>query len=1240
MDDTNGHKEGEPQNLTKSVSDRYVFNTAITRSQYLVVAVGKPFLLLHIEKCMKQIYGERAADCWSRFMKQCLECNSFHFTDEAKLEFEKEEFNSLRTDLYKNLFSTEDIADIEAPSDSILNTYKRELENIPDCKKAKLTLTRVPQSDLAWIMSDISGQTTPTTQTDDKEEDELLYVQLYEDTYECVLECHSYRKAEAIPINKQKRIVIIRGSGNRIPAFNGDTVLVGVFPNNPDDKCYGKVLKVRNRDHEPRFLCRVSHRNAVIFYPVDELNPAFCNLPRISRDLLYRRDRGAIEVELESRKDVVVFSSSSVSVNIREGKIPPIQQIIPLSVAKDMLFTVAFIQWKKEYRTPLGIVVGAMPKGFTAFSAERLLKMKHGIEYNDDCAIEMSVDAERGPDSGELYDRVFTIDPDGAQNLDDAVSLMKQNKVTDGGQVETYQLGVHIVNCAKHVEQGEDIDREARRRGTSVYGGREGKIMQMLPAEIREKLSLKPKRIRDVLSITGNVVVSPNGIEVQESTDLMIKIEQAQIKSSIQLTYMTAQQIMDGIDVPELMPEIQLFDRNLDQPSLSKTLQLLYGIALHLRKKRLRSDAAYAYDLNDPEDSYCWQAHMLIEELMIWANSAVALRVHKTYPHAALLRRQLEPNEESLQNFIDNHKNVTNLSLSLSSLSSGIQGHHDGMEEEAYFILAASALNQIRDAISTKNLVHLTSLIASDRYHPQIAAVFSKLRSLFPKAEYCCTNEEEEDFLYRHHSLKLDNYTHFSSPLRRYLDIEVQRMLLQLLEASKLEVKPNLDMFSHSVNEKLCIQLNNRAKNANQFQRSLNDVDLAIMLGCSSKVYEAYIIDNVKGSIEIWFPQLELKNLPKKEKKIPLKFLGPFANVKEEELLIRESKTFHWKLRMTSFSAGQGKFILKIPGLSIQSEDTDTADTIMEIDLLTCDDGIRNSSNSALSTLSTVKYKAYRNTPVATAIPLTDWRKALNFVKEPDPTKLKELEAVFPKQLASNSSKIPNIDVKLSSPFISADHRADFKPHDIIRVWMAKSMGRSLIAPAIQLIEVSPLVHICVQHNSHPSECFSDVNLSYASRKFYSDISEYVQLWEKVVLAEAAETSVRDSNQVIVHDVTLQWPRLSIPSNCIDEEYYQPTDSVTLILPEKYVDNCSEFIKFNEGDLVCARYGTDPHAETRAVFHMVVHKIQYEEEDETRPSKVWMKFIGDNNCRVSEKMKTILGTKCELQLISLSTTSQ
>ena len=1222
-DAPHGHEEGEPKNLTKSVSDQFVFNTAITRSQYLVVAVGNPFLLLNIEKCMKNIYGQKAVRCWSHFMRQCIECNTFHLTDNVRETTDKEELAKLRDALYNSLLHTTsgDTIDIEPDEkDSILDAYQEELARIPEYKHAKLTLSRVDESDLAWIMSDtITQQTIQSARTIPDQEDE----EDFEEIYECVLECQSYRKASAKPLDHTKRIVTIQGSGNRIPAFNGDTVTVGVFCNNPEDKCYGRVLEVICRGHEPRFLCRVSHRNPIIFYTIDELNPGFCNLPRISRDLLKRRDRDAIEVELESRKDVVVFSSDSVGVNIREGKVPPIKQIIPLSVAKNMLFTVAFIQWKKAYRTPLGVVVGVVPKGHSAFSAERMLKMKHAIEYDDDGANEEHGDALQGPNSGPLYDRVFTIDPDNAQNLDDAISFVKLSTPKCDESIEHYQLGVHIVNCAKHITQDEEIDRRAKQRGTSIYGGKEGKIMQMLPAKIRGMLSLTPNKIRDVISVVAIVTLDSGKVSVDNA-----KIEHSQIKSCIQLTYKSAQDIMNGQVVSTIKSEVELYDKRLDQPTLSDTLQLLFKIALDMRRNRLGSDAAYSYDLNEPEDSYCWQSHMLIEEMMVWANNFVAERIHTCYPDTALLRRQPEPNKDALSDFVDQYKSVARFSLSYSHLGCAEDA------EDASFIMTASTLSRIKEAISSRNPVHLASLFFSESNHPQIAAVKSKHRSILQRAEYCCTSSDKDDSFYHHYSLKLNDYTHFSSPLRRYLDVEVQRMLVQLTETTP-------KVFCQSDHQRLCKQLNMRAQNAKQFERSLNQVQLAMKFGSSTEVYEAFIADNVKGTIELWFPHLELNTFPQKERKVPLKNLGPYANVKNEDLestITNRANIFHWRIQMTSFSADEGKFVFKFPKLLVKedSKEFNTGDNITVIDVVANDEHD--------STLSKVTHKAGRDTPVTVKLSLDQWRKALNFVKDPTKDNIKEVESAFSTLSAAPhvQNTVTSVGIKSSAPLVYVDCQMDFKTHDVVQVWLTRSMRKALMAPTIQMIEVSPLWRICVQHNTHPAECFSDQNLSQASRKFYSDINEYVDLWEKLLLAEAAEKSVKDSKQVVIHDVNLEWPSLCIPSNCIDEEYYQPTGSIVLNLPTKFVENCSEFIKFSEGDLVCARYGTDTKATARAVFHMVVHKIHYNDDYEIQPSKVLMKFIGENNCRISEKMKTVLENKarCELQLISLSTSYQ
>ena len=1234
-------KDGSPLNPTKTVFDPFIFNTAITRSKSLVVAVGNPFLILSVEKQMEEVHGGRAK-CWSQFMKQCLECNTFHFSSKAKSSMiSKEAYDECKTYLYDKLFydfkTRIEIDDSEAQGDSILKAYQEELEKIYEYKKAKLTLARATKEDLSWIMNEQDSQVCepPKAEKKEQDEDEEDYVE----KYDCILNFYSYREAKAEPIDPKKKVVTIRGSGNRIGAFDGDTFEVGVFHDNPDGKCYGRALKLRERGSESTFICRVSHHNPVMFYPIDGKNSKFINLPRISKDLLQKRDKDAVKDELKST-DVVVFDHHAIDSNSEELKIPPIHQVIPHSVAKDKLFIVAYLRWKKPYRFPLGIVIGVLPKGHTAFCAERMLKVKHSIEYAAEDTMKTGTVTIVKNDNESLHDRAFTIDPDGAQNLDDAISLVKlppldDSELVDGRSGEIYQLGVHIVNCARHIESHGDIDKEARRRGISVYGDREGKVMQMLPAGIREGLSLLPNKIRDVISVIASISIDSHGTSI---TITDIEIKEAQIMSHLQLTYMSAQRIMNGDTehiTHDLAQAIHQFDCQKNQPSLSLTLQLLYKIALTLKKVRLQSDAAHYYDISDSEDSFSWQIHMLIEELMIWANSKVAEKVHERYSDTALLRRQPEPNSDTMKDFTDKHKEVASMSLNLSSSV----GSQQEIARDQMFVLTNETLVDIRSAFSSGNVVHLISLLFSDRYYPQLASVRSQLQLCQHPAKYCCTDRKTNPTYYHHYSLQLDHYTHFSSPLRRYIDIEVQRMLVQLPEVSNSSTTPQ--EFSQSEHQRLCSHLNRKHRNARQFERSIKSVGLALKYSCSSEVYSAFIADNSKGSIEFCFPQLDLKDISPRERTVPLKFLGPYANVKEEDFVSmftsdgKGFQTFNWKVQMTSFSAEQGAFIFNVPNIHIQSLNDNAEDGTVSVEIFTT-----NTADPDDFTLSIVKCNATTNKPLTLAMPFDQWKKTIDFVKNPTLEKMNELDKLLPTLPTLSPQKKTKLEITKSSPFINCHYQTCFKPHDVVRMWMTRSMRESLIAPAIQMVEVNPLVRICVQHNAHPAECFSDQNLSKASRKYYSSITEYVHTWEKVLLAEAAEKSVKECRQVIIHDVILAWPQLVVPSNCIDEEYFEPMGSISLTLPQNYVENCSEFIQFNEGDLVCVRYGLDAHLPARAVFHMVIHKINYNKDDETKPVKVMMKMIGDSNRRISEKMKPILESKCELQLISLSTSYQ
>ena len=80
------HRDGSTRNATRSLSDPYVFNTAVTRARSLVVSVGNPFLLLKMEKRMVQLYGnEHNAHCWSTYLNLCLQHDTLEFGENLML---------------------------------------------------------------------------------------------------------------------------------------------------------------------------------------------------------------------------------------------------------------------------------------------------------------------------------------------------------------------------------------------------------------------------------------------------------------------------------------------------------------------------------------------------------------------------------------------------------------------------------------------------------------------------------------------------------------------------------------------------------------------------------------------------------------------------------------------------------------------------------------------------------------------------------------------------------------------------------------------------------------------------------------------------------------------------------------------------------------------------------------------------------------------------------------------------
>ena len=1148
---------------------------------------------------MVEKYGE-SARCWTPYIRQCIDCNTFSYSERLQRELPESVKDSLFEKMYHSTIP-KSITTLE-PLDSIINSYKKVFERIKECRSAKLQLSSMG-AHMSWKLDDGEQH---------GREENLDESYPISDRYKCVINIKTYCSAEAIPVDSSKRIVRVQGVANRVGAFDGDTVIVEIFEDSPKDECYGKVLKVTKRGGNLNFVCRVSETNPIVFYPIDKKSPLFINLPRLSQHLLKKKEMVDINPSDLKCNDVVVFlpPPGLESDEVEEVHLPLIKQVIPMSVAKNMLFLVSYVKWEKKYRNPLGMVVGVFPKGFTPFSAERLLKFEHSVVFNDKEDEEQLVDVELVQEDArlKLYSQVFTIDPEGAKNLDDALSIVKLQETGDGQVV--YQLGVHIVNAAKHIHAGTSEDMEAEAMGLSVYGGSKGKVMHMLPShQLRRQLSLIPGKIRDVISVICTVTMNPSSCNALTISG--VSIQPAQVKSAIKLTYAHAQEIMAG-SMPQGCASVN--DKFKD-PSLSESIMLLYNIAFVMRRERLGPDGACVYDTNELEEEWCWQSHLLVEELMIWANSEVAKRIHCDCPDAALLRKQSSPNEEKIIELTNNHNCIMMNSLYLSGFA-GASNDDSSDSNPLPLLVTFDVLQKLKKAVDNNDYARLTHLLSSDWRYPQLAVIHSELKSLFQRSEYCCTKRSKtEPSEYRHDSLKLDQYTHFSSPMRRYIDIQVQRVLLEVLRKGGEE-------FQHEYHKELCIKLNTKTRNSSMFEKRIGEINLSFKLLSSSEEYTAFLVKKANSKfVELQFPHLELKLFPRKATEVKISCIPTSFRI--ASLHHFDMTTIESALHVT-----QG------------SDSSRLADGMMKIFCVDSTTESPGDDDKSLA-LDIENYEFCFQKSVA-EIPASQWKEALGVVKSQSTSlskeNMKRLSCLFAshKKTSLQAGNLVKSGKKML--FLDCDIKNLLKSVSILKVWLSWSMRDHMISPIVQLIEFSPLFRLCIQHSRHPAECFSDPNLSPASKPSYRNIYKYIDVWKKVLLAEAAEKSIKECKPVIIRNASLKWPQLIVPKECIHEKYYIPCEDIKMVLPLSFENDCFEFFKIWVGDMICVRYDDGKPLGTKGVFHLVVHDIKRDANHEN-PTVVCMEYVGVLNCRISEAMRIMISSEhcnCEVQIITMS----
>jgi ribonuclease R len=322
----------------------------------------------------------------------------------------------------------------------------------------------------------------------------------------------------------------------------------------------------------------------------------------------------------------------------------------------------------------------------------------------------------------------LTIDPADAHDFDDAISL------TQDGRSKHWSLGVHIADVGHFVVNGSALDREARKRATSVYLPQ--RVVPMLPEIISNSLaSLQQGRVRYVKSALMDFTPAGQRSETQ--------FFNAAIRVRKRFTY---EQVSSILADPHKA-------RSKVDPEVLELLLRMRDLAMILRRRRLKRGAL---ELNMPETELEYDqegrvsgahfavhdvSHQIIEEFMLAANEAVAQRLADL---GVPFLRRVHPAPEPTK-----------------------------LEAFAYF---ARSLGYKLDKQVDRFTLQLVLEKSSQR--PDVYAVhYALLRSL-KQAVY--SPEEEE-----HYALASANYCHFTSPIRRYPDLTVHRLLTRWLSAGK-----------------------------------------------------------------------------------------------------------------------------------------------------------------------------------------------------------------------------------------------------------------------------------------------------------------------------------------------------------------------------------------------------------------------------------------------------------------------
>ncbi|MDR0413758.1 MAG: ribonuclease R, partial [Dysgonamonadaceae bacterium] len=480
---------------------------------------------------------------------------------------------------------------------------------------------------------------------------------------------------------------------------------------------------------------------------------------------------------------------------------------------------VRIMEWPEKAKNPVGEVLDILGEAGNQHTEMHAILAEYGLPYSYPKSLEAAarkiptqITAEECKAREDFRNTLtFTIDPKDAKDFDDALSLKKLPG-------KCWEVGVHIADVTHYVKPESGIDREAAERATSIY--LVDRTIPMLPEVLSNELcSLRPNEDKLCFSVI---------FEMSAAAEIRnFRVRRTIIHSNRRFTYEEAQQIIE--DHPAA---------TLPADELEAAVLTLNRLAIKLRKKRFENGAInfdrveVKFDIDEngkPLGVYFKESkdsNRLVEEFMLLANKTVAEIIGKVpknkNPKTFIYRVHDLPNPERLANFTEF---IRRFGYKLKDRGSGSEN--------------SKSINKLLDEVQGKKEQNLIETIA--------------IRSM-AKAAYTTVN-------IGHYGLAFKYYTHFTSPIRRYPDMMVHRLLERYLSGGRSIPKQKTE--DHC---KHCSDMESLAVQAERASIKYKQVEFM-----SDKVGRTF--DGIISGVTEWGLFVEL-NENRCEGMIPMRHLG------------------------------------------------------------------------------------------------------------------------------------------------------------------------------------------------------------------------------------------------------------------------------------------------------------------------------------------------------------------------------